>query len=319
MSNPTGTMVYNSEKRLANIIIADMQDLDMFVSHRVFPQVPVEQEKGSYNIIDRADWFKDGAQLRAKGDKVAKGDYKMSTGSYACERYDFGKDLFWADRKNQDKPIDLDKQALQFLALKMAIKRELLWNAGYFASGLWTTQKQGTTDFTKWSTATATPIQDVKSWMRTIQGLTGHKPNKIVFTGDVWDVFSMHPNVVGALGANTIQIVDQQQAAKLLGLDEVLVSESVYNTAAKGDTADYSFIQGTEKALLVYVPKKPGIMVPAAGYTFNWNLFAQNKFGVGAFKWEDKSIQADTYEAAMTLDHVVVSADLGAYAYDILS
>jgi len=321
MTNPAGKDIYDASAPLTDILTAYFQEDDDFVSHKVFPNVVVPRQEGIYYEISKSDFFRDGAQLRESGTPVATGDYDVTSSTYACKRYDYGKLVNLEDKKNVQSPLDLKKQAMLYLSMKLKIKREVLWNKKYFSTGLWTTDVEGNgVNFTSWSESTATPVKDVMDWKRTIKQLTGFKPNKIVFTSDVWDAFRTHANVTSMLSSNSVKIIDRATAAKLLELDEVLVSESIYNTAASGAVDALSFIQGTEKALLVYAAPRPMIMMPTAGYTFNWSLFASNNFGIAAKKmWYDQKTEVDTYEAAMTIDQKLVSADMGVHAYNILT
>jgi len=125
-----------------------------------------------------------------------------------------------------------------------------------------------------------------------------------------------HPDIVGRLDrGQTVgpAIVMREALAALFELEEVLVMDSVYNSAVEGASDSISFIGG-KAALLLYVPKAPGLMTPSAGYTFSWSgLLGGGALGMNMRRIRDEKVQADELIAQMAFDHKLVSADLGLY------
>ena len=62
-----------------------------------------------------------------------------------------------------------------------------------------------------------------------------------------------------------------EQITSALKLPEIVVGEAVDNTAQEGATFSGEFMWG-KNALLIQVPERPGRRVPAAGYTFVWDM-----------------------------------------------
>ena len=74
-------------------------------------------------------------------------------------------------------------------------------------------------------------------------------------------------------------------------------------------------------ALLLYVPARPGLKTPSAGYIFAWS----GMLGAGAFGTRMVRIPiplkgngAERIEGEMAFDMKVVSADLGTFFHDIV-
>jgi hypothetical protein len=106
--------------------------------------------------------------------------------------------------------------------------------------------------------------------------------------------------------------------AQLLELDEVLVMEGIVNTAIEGDTETNAYIGG-KHALLVYRPAAPGLMTPAAGYTFYWSgLFGSGALGnrMSSFRIEPKKV--DRVEIEMAFDMKMVDAGLGYFFTSVI-
>jgi hypothetical protein len=101
--------------------------------------------------------------------------------------------------------------------------------------------------------------------------------------------------------------------AAAFDVEEMVVSEAVYNTAAEGQTAAMQFIVG-KTALLCFRPKAPGLRIPSAGYIFAWN--GMDGMGVsGARSWSEplpnRGRNTIRVECEMAYALKKVGADLG--------
>jgi hypothetical protein len=108
--------------------------------------------------------------------------------------------------------------------------------------------------------------------------------------------------------------------AQVLELEEVLVGDAMYDTAAEGQAASMSWVWGTY-ALLFYRPQSAGRKTLAMGYTFAWrNALAsvagqsasQGVNGVGAQfvrRYFDDHIIADWVEVHKYYDPKVTASD----------
>ena len=108
-------------------------------------------------------------------------------------------------------------------------------------------------------------------------------------------------------------------ASALFELEEVLVMDSVENTAVEGATDAYAFIGG-KSALLVYAPAAAGLMTPSGGYTFTWTgLLGGGALGMRMRRIRDEKAEADTLEIAMAFDQKLIAADLGQFYITVVN
>ena len=160
----------------------------------------------------------------------------------------------------------------------------------YFKTGIWTGELAGqaTSDSTHvmyWDLSTSSPITDIrhaKTQARLNAG--GFVPNIGVFSRPVFDKLVDHPDFIdrtkyGQTAPNPA-MATRRIIAEILELEEVLVMDAVYNTAAEGATESNSYIGGLSAGLF-YRPKNAGLMVPSAGYTFNWTGMIGQTGGAG--------------------------------------
>lgn len=322
---------------LTNISLAFVQGADTFVADRVFPNIPVSKQSDSYFTYPRGEWNRDDMKERAPGAESAGGSYTISTDTYLAVTKALHKDVPDPVRANQDDPINLDREATEYVTHKAMLNRELTWQAKYFPAshapgGVWTYDVDGAATATAagsfdptnasnndkvyWNDASSTPIEDVRQGKRYVQQATGFRPNVLVLGREVFDVLLDHPDIVGRLDRGQTSgtaIVSRDSLAALFELDEVLVMDAIYNSAKQGATDVHAFIGG-KNALLAYRAPSPGLMTPSAGYTFSWTgLLGSTPNGMRIKRFRIEARESDRIEIQQSYDHKVVAADLGYY------
>ncbi len=310
------------DRPLTTLSVAFFQAADSFISDRVFPAIPVNKQSDLYFTWDRGNFNRDEMQLRAPSTESAGATYTVSTDSYRCATWALHRDIDDQVRANADSPIDLNREAMEFLTLKALIRREKAWATTNFTTSVWTTDQTGvaatptTNEFLQWNDALSTPIEDIRASKRFVQESTGFRPNKLVVGREVYDTLLDHPDFVGRLdrGQTTgAAIVMRQNVAELFEIDEVLVMDSIENTAAEGATNVHAFIGG-RSALLVYSAPRPGLYTPSGGYTFLWTgLLGAGVTGQRLNRMRVPLIKSDRIEIEQSFDHKIVSADLGQF------
>lgn len=316
------------DRPLTNISLAFLQSADGFVADSVFPIVPVQRQSDKYFTYDRGMFNRDEMQLRAPGTESAGANYKLSTDSYGAEVWALHKDIPDQLRANADTPLQLDREATEFLSVKALIRKEKNWANLYFVTGAWTTERAGVasgptgTQFLRWDVASSTPIEDVRKGATAMAKLTGFRPNKMVIGREVYDALLDHPDIVGRVDRGQTTgpaMVMRQNLAALFEMDEVLVMDAIENTAAEGATNSHAYIGG-KHALLAYSAPSPGIMVPSAGYTFTWSgLLGAGALGARIKRLRLEHLECDRVEIEMAFDQKKVAADLGSFFLSAVS
>jgi hypothetical protein len=315
MSSPVPSDVHVNTP-LTNISIAYLQSQESFVASRVFPNIPVAKQSDRYYTYDRGEFNRDEMEKRAPATESAGGDYTVdNTPSYYCDVWALHRDIPDRVRANEDSVLNSDRDATNFLSHKALIKKERIWAANYFSTSVWTNEVLGSALTGLWSADAGTPIEDIRSGIRTMLEDTGKEANKLTLGKKVYDDLLDHPDLVDRIkygqtpGAPAM--ANTQILAKIFEVDEVLVMKAIYNTAKEGQTASHSFIGG-KHALLTYSPPAPGLLVPSAGYTFSWTgLLGGGAGGGQVSKMRMDLRKADRIELEMAFDLKLVAADLG--------
>ena len=314
---------------LTTIAIAYAQNPEVFIADRVFPILSVEKQTDKYFTVPRGEWFRDEMKKRAPGALSAERTHKVSTDSYACDVWALHEMLADQVRANYDSPLQADREITEGLSQAGMIRKERQWVTDFFGTSLWTTDQTGvdsaspsTNEVGRWDRADSTPIENVRAGKRRVQARTGFRPNRMVVGREVYDALLDHPDIVGRLDrgqTNGPAIVMRQNLAALFELEEVLVMDSVFNSATEG-AADSIGLIGGKSALLVYAAPTPGLYVPSAGYTFSWTgLLGAGALGMRMKRIRDEKRASDMIEIEMAFDQKLVEADLGQFYATIVN
>ncbi len=314
---------------LTMIAIAFAQNPEVFIADRVFPILPVSKQTNKYFVVPRGAWFRDEMKKRAPGALSAQRTHEVSTDSYSCDVWALHEMLADQIRANYDSPLQADREMTEGLSQAGMIRKERQWVTDFFGSGLWSVDQTGvdsaspsTNEVGRWDRADSTPIEDVRAGKRRVQARTGFRPNKLAVGREVYDALLDHPDIVGRLDrgqTNGPAMVKRESLAALFELDEVLVMDSVFNSATEG-AADSIGLIGGKSALLVYSAPSPGLYVPSAGYTFSWTgLLGAGALGMRMKRIRDEKRESDMIEIQMAFDQKLIEADLGQFYITIVN
>ena len=324
MAQPTLSQEHVN-RPLTNISVAYSQEAAgvEYVADKAFAAIPVESKSDLYFTYNRGDFNRDEMQPRGLSQESAGGGYNLdSTGNYNCTVWSLHKDIDDQIRSNSDSPLAPDRDATIYLTQQALTRRERVWATNYFQTGKWTNNLTGqaTADSTHvmyWNLGASTPIEDMraaKTQMRVSSG--GFTANVAVFSRPVFDKLVDHPDFIDRVKYGQTPgkpaISNRQIMAEILELEDVYVMDAVYNSAQERATETNVFIGG-KSAGLFYRPSNPGIMTPAAGYTFNWTGLIGQTGGAGirikTFRMDPKA--SDRVEIDCAFDMKLIGADLG--------
>lgn len=249
-----------------------------YIADEAFPLLPVQKQSNIIPFYDQSYWFRDEAKMASPGSEIAIADYAVdTTNTYWCYRHRLGRLIFDEIRDNADAPFNLEREASEFLVDKLMLRREVQFVNTQFITGTWTTDKDGTTDFVKWSDyAGSSPVVDVTTYKDTVEGLIGREPNKMIVGKQVHIQLKNHPDLIDLIKYTQRGQITADLIASLLEVERYLVGRAIYTTTKEGTaeaSVSYSRVWG-KNALLLYTPPSPSLMTPTAGYTIVWQRVA---------------------------------------------
>jgi len=275
--------------------------------------------------INKGDMARNSMQKRAPGTQSVGIGYNVDTNkSYRTSVYAVHQDISDQIRANADAALNLEFNTTELLTKANLINREVNFASNFLASGIWHTQWTGeasspsTNQFLQWNDPSSTPIEDIRTVQTKVHLASGgFMPNKLVIGRSVFVALKNHPDILDLIKyqgtpANPAQITTNALAA-LFELDEVVVTEAVYNTAAEGETASFSYVSD-KSALLVYTPETAGLNTPASGYTFNWTgLLGTGDAGTRVKSFRMEWLDSLRVEVESAYDMQVMDNTLGGY------
>jgi hypothetical protein len=318
MPQPTQSQVH-VDAILTNISVAYMQKAENFIADKVFPVVPVEKQSDKYFKYTKNDWLRDEAEVRTDGTESVGSGYNITTETYYADVYAIHKDVGDQTRANADAPINVDREAAEFVTQRLLTRREIQFVSDFMAGGVWGNTASGvasasptTGQFTQWSDYTnSDPIENIEEGKAAILSVTGLAANTLVLGYDVFRKLKNHPDLVDRIKYTSSQTITEDMLARMFDIERVLVSKSIKATNAEGASEAYAFTTG-KSALLAHVAPSPGLLTPSAGYTMQWTGVSQglgSTIGTSSFRLE--SLRATRIEAEIAFDNKVVAADLG--------
>ena len=316
MGNPTTSDVH-IDAALSTIAVA-YKNKD-FIADKVFPLVQVDKQSDKYFVWDKGSFLTNQVEKRTPGDTYPEGRIKLSNDNYYADLYHLAYAIPWENKKNQDAAVQLEQTGAEWLAQQFDLNREMTIAAAINVTSIWDNNPVVGTDFTAWDDEdNSNPPEDIDKYSQTIQQSTGVAPNTLVIGRQVFDILRRHPILVDMFKYTGVGLLTEAQVAQALGVEKLLIGRAVQRTSHEGAaTATQAYVWG-KHALLLYVPAKPAIREPAAGYTFVWNIDGSG-FNVAITPWTDEARDRDVLKGKHAFDFKVVGTDLGAWFGNVMS
>jgi len=289
MPLPTKAMVH-VDPMLTNIasswFIGTALGGQFFAGEKLFPLVNTTEISARIFQYDRRDLFRvHDVRPRAPATESQGSGYRLdNTDQYLCKEWAFHKDIGYEEPAYATAPINMDRDATNFVTQLMMLKRDYLISMAAFNTGIWGNDVTGVNAATNyganqvrrwqdWTTPSA-PHQDVdyfRNWMELASG--GFRPNKMAIGVNVWDALKHHPTIIARYvftQSGGVPEATPKMVADFLELDEIIVLRTVANYGPEGGQWDGRRIFPANDALLYYTPGAPSLTLPSAGYTMGW-------------------------------------------------
>ncbi|MCU0677760.1 MAG: hypothetical protein MUE69_33905 [Myxococcota bacterium] len=216
--------------------------------------------------------------------------YEQTEEPFRCKTYGAKARASYGDMKNQDLPIDLLEQKAAIAMNRLLVAREdrvatLLGTAGNYASGNTAAVSSPWTN-----TTSGTPLKDIKAGVRRMAPSQFGNMKKVFWCSiDVWDILSIHPDFQS--GGSTDPVVPKAKFAEMVGVDEIVISETEKNTVNRGATPSFSRIFGTTIAGVILAPRgEPRGVTGLATATFRFMQDGDGVDGLRVRRWYDPNL-----------------------------
>lgn len=292
------------------------------LAERVFTTIPATGATGSFLKVDKGSWFRSQVEERPMGGENKLAYYGTSTGTYLTREFGLRHRIDDRTAANNNSPYDLSKAAGMFLAGQHQIHKDGYLASKFFTPGVWGTDVVGHASpsgaqFLQFNQSGSKPIQVIRQYRRTMSRTTGRRANVLVLGTDVYDVLLDHADFVGRLSNDSVRIVNEQLMARIFEVDEIVVAEPIYNSAAEGLTPVMQYIVNSKIMFLAHrapMATTDGTAV-TAGAIYPWAglIPGMNRDGLAILERRYDAAYSDEWDSRSAWDMQVMAADLGVF------
>lgn len=318
-------------ENLTSMSVDYVQSQDDFC-HTLTPILPVDTPQGKYKVFSRADAFRTEARRRRPGAAAAVRSTAISERTYSAECTSLATKLADEERSAKDSVIDERRKTLE-VTRDLLITRELDWKSAYFAASIWDNDLAGTTNFVKWSNASATIIADVRTFKDLIHVKTAADANRMAISNDVYatiindsEILDRIPSVVSTSTDDPRAIVKANIKALqvLFEIEEIRVARASRNSAAEGITASHAYMMSDALLIMACPSNGPALDVPSASYCASWSPFdnvsadVANAGAAAISSWYEDKEKSQYFQGDMYYDFLIPDTSAGLYAGDVI-
>jgi hypothetical protein len=278
----------------------------------------VNKQSDYYAVWNKGDFFRSEMDVRVQGARSKGAGFRMSTATYTAINYGLHTTLTDDQRENSD--VDIEKAKIRYLVHQAMRKRDKVFAAAAFTTSVWANTDQtgvstspSTNQFLQWNDSSSTPLKDILEQIEVVRLACGMKPNVMVIDPNVELNLRRHSDFLGLFQYTSGGLVTLQQIAGVLGIDNIIVGNTIENTANEGATTVMANVFG-KGCLLAHIAPTPGDEEPTAVTGFSWSPFDQvSATGIAVDSWYEKPYRATFYEAEMYFDCKVTATDAAVY------
>lgn len=233
-----------NEKATFNRLLTDkaeglFEDNNDFFALKAFPVATVTKRLGEYPVFKIEDLYRNTLQKRAPQANYAKTNTDIEMKQYTAQEY--GVEEFIADETKAEMGEGYEQSIADKLMQEGYRNYDQVVAEVAFADNAWAKTMSGVangadgdTTFTKFTDATANVPALFKALKRKVKLACGRMPDTALMSVDVYDALMENGFVRDMIASTRDQIIDQTFLARVLGLKNIFVTETIVNTANYG-------------------------------------------------------------------------------------
>ncbi len=256
---------------LTNVSQAYRNDPAQFIAEQVAPAVMVPKKQFNIYFYGKENLKQVVDDTRTRFGETKQAQQSLTTKAFGPLRghelmdgIDFDQDVM------TEAPLDLEVDIVNLLSEQMALTKE-----SAIATTLSDTTKltinttlSGTSQWSDYGNST--PFEDLKTAAQQ-QRLNGLRPaNALIMSYYTFSILQQHPDLIERVKYSNVASVTLELMQTLFaqfGINKIIVSSAVYDSAAEGLTASMNFVWG-KHCWLAYISPTPGLRQPNGAYHF---------------------------------------------------
>lgn len=248
------------------------------IADQIAPTVSVPNKSDSYYVWNIADVLRVVDDLKAPSREANVLTRSISSDTFNC----IGRALKTATPYEDLANADAKEIIVSRSSNVEALKDQLMLNYEYRVAMQCTSGSNVgsySTVASAWNDKTAgnsDPIADIDTAIDNVMGVTGVRPNSIIFGWNTWKSIKRHADIIDGIygdGASTrggARIPSYDGIKNLFNLDRVLVGGTYYNSGDENQSASLSALWD-DMCLVYYAPMAARKDKPSFMYSFNWD------------------------------------------------
>lgn len=281
-----------------------------YIADEVMPIVKVDKKSDDFSKYLLKDMISLTDDRQSPTGEAPQGTYDLVPDSYLVTNRSRGGLVPLEAIINADDPQKPFEQHLKVETNRLYLNREkrcadLLLDPASYAD---------TTNGSNWYSDASTPLADVMTAIESIPPSMIEETKLVAVCGlELANALKRHPDLRGA-GSDS-RVIEAEAMAKLFGLDQLFVSNAVYNTAAAGQPVAKSRIWGTDKFAIFRVPTGEvtgHVGLFAATFRFNGDLKVR--------RWDEPKkgpMGSEGFQVSFADDEKTVQNDMGHLLTDL--
>ncbi len=300
---------------LTNLAVSAFNADGDFIGGQLFPTVPVGKQSDGYYIINPDMFLRVPDTTRSPMTAPKMGDWDVSTNTYFCKNYAFGKMTAKETLGNADMAIRIRETSQRFVTGVLLRDKEqrifnLVGSISNVGSGVALTGGDKFSD-----PVNSDPIAVVNTGSAFIESRTGFKPNVLAMDKDTRKILRFHPALRDFMKYTAAGPIPDAMLAELFDVDRILVARGIYNPALEGATGSRANIWGNTMVLAKVDPGTIGLQTETFGVSMEWTPEGfPAAMAVERYDHHDRGRKAEIIAAQYFADEKIVATD---FAYTV--
>ena len=280
-------------------------DRQEFVGNKVLPFQPVDKRQGKFVKIVTSQFDNDVSKPRAAGSNFASvsGEYEAAT--FECIEYGVENSMDDIDiaQAETDAQLDIISVAANQLADDLMVGHEIRVASALSGAGFTSTAATAAMSVV----ASATPIADINAAVLRLQADGIRKNITLLMEASLYSEMLQTDDMRNLINGSGSFFWAQDQVARVLGVDEVVIATTRYNAAIKGQTGSRTSIWPTTSFYVLSVSDGPfsgGGIGRTVCYTDRGGQFVSETF-------RTEQPPANVIRVRNSCDELIINANAG--------
>tara|TARA_R110000824_G_scaffold119633_2_gene273776 strand:+ start:646 stop:1575 length:930 start_codon:yes stop_codon:yes gene_type:complete len=277
-------------------------DRQQFVGARILPFQTVGAKSATYAKIKAAEFDNDISKPRAAGSNFARTSSEYESATYDCIEYGVENSMDDLDlaAAETDAQLDIATVAANQLADDLMIGHEIRTANAISGAGFNSTAATAAMSVV----ASATPIADITNAVLRLNANGIFRGIRLIVEASLYAEMLQTDDMRNLINGSGSMFYSEDQVARILGVDSVIVCNTRYNAAVKGQTGSRSKVFSDSSYYVAQVADGP-LSNGGIGRTLYYNARQSFQFVTETFRTEMPP--ASVVRVRMTTDELIIN------------